>query len=183
MESEYIGSSKIMDIDEAIKKKGVSGKAATEFVDEIAGKQDNQFTSIMSVVFGWKAQPDGSKKLVSKLPNGKIMFPDRSEEVEHIEAGVPYICLIYERKDELDAKGNVIRQGREAFAKICSEEYQPKIFVTKSRMPSMVWREESGKVRNKVPHGNSYEIRMISAIKEMEKLGFPSVRVVFRSNQ
>ncbi len=67
-----------MTIDEAKEKKGVSGTAAKEFETEVTGKQDNLFTDIMSVVFGWKEQPDGGRKLVSKLPNGKIIFPDRS---------------------------------------------------------------------------------------------------------
>jgi len=170
LESEYIGSSKIMTIDDAIKKKGVSGDAAETFKNEVSEKQDNLFTDIMSVVFGWKMQPSGDKKLVSKLPNGKIIFPDRSEQRETVQPGVPYICLVYERE-------------REAFAKICSEEYQPKIFIPGSRMLTMVWRDDSGKIRRKVPHENSYEERIVAAVKEMEKLKFPSVRIIFRNNQ
>jgi len=170
MESEYIGSSKIMTIDEAKQRKGVIGKAATEFEGEIVNKQDNLFSDIMSVTFGWKIQDDGSRKLVSKLPNGKIIFPDRSEQIEELEPGVPYICLVYERE-------------REAFAKVCSEEYQPKIFIPSSRMPTMVWRDDSHKVRRKIPVADSYEGRIVLAIKEMEKLGFPSIKVIFRNNQ
>ena len=170
VESEYIGSSRIMTIDEAIGKKRVSGKDAEKFKDEVSEKQDNLFTDIMSVVFGWKVQPNGDKKLVSKLPNGKIIFPDRSEQSESVQPGVPYICLVYERE-------------REAFAKICSEEYQPKIFIPESRMITMVWRDESGKVRRVVPHENSYEERLVAAMKEMEKMKFPSIRVIFRGNQ
>ncbi len=100
----------------------------------------------MCIVFGWKLQPDGSKKLVAKLPNGKIIFPDRSEQGA-VEPGVPYICLVYERE-------------REAFAKVCSEEYQPKIYVQSNRIVTMVWREPSGKVTNKVAIGNSFEERL-----------------------
>ena len=170
METEYIGSTKIMTIDEAIGKKGVSGKDAETFKSDIASKQDNLFSDIMSVVFGWKIQEDGGKKLVSKLPNGKIIFPDRSEQKEKVEPGVPYICLVYERE-------------REAFAKICSEEYQPKIFVPSSRMLTMVWRDKSGKIHRKVPVEDTYEDRIVYAMKEMEKMGFQSVRVVFRKNQ
>ena len=170
MESEYIGSTKIMTIDEAIIKKGATGKAVKTFKEEISGKQDNLFKDIMSVVFGWKIQADGSKKLVSKLPNGKIIFPDRSEQHEKVEPGVPYICLVFERE-------------REAFAKICSEEYQPKIFIPSSRMLTMVWRDNSGKVHRKVPHESTYEERIVSAVKEMEKLGFPSIRIIYRKNQ
>jgi len=185
MDSEYIGSSKILSIDEAKERKGVVGDSAKEFEEQVINKQDSQFKDIMSVVFGWKIQPDGSRKLVSKLPNGKILFPDRSEQLETIEPGIPYICLVYERKDETNPKtGEVLNPGREAFAKICAEEYHPKIYVPSSKMPTMVWRDrESGKIRRKVPVANSYELRMITAIKEMEKLGFPSVRIIFRENQ
>ena len=173
-----------MSIDEAKERKGMLGEAAKEFEEDVVNKQDSQFKDIMSVVFGWKIQTDGSRKLVSKLPNGKIMFPDRSEQIETIEPGVPYICLVYERKDELNEKGEIIQQGKEAFAKICSGEYQPKVYIQENRLVTMVWREkDSGKIRRKVPVENSFEERVIFAIKEMEKLGFPSVRVIFRGNQ
>jgi len=169
-ESEYIGSSRIMTIDEAIGKKGVSADAADKFKEEVSEKQDTLFTDIMSIVFGWKIQPNGDKKLVSKLPNGKIIFPDRSEQSEAVQPGVPYICLVYER-------------DREAFAKICSEEYQPKIFIPGSRMLTMVWRDEKGNIRRKIPKENSYEERIVAAVKEMEKMKFPSIRIIFRDNQ
>ena len=170
MDSEYIGSTKILTIDEAKKRAGLSQESSDNFEKEVMEKQDGLFKDIMSVVFGWKIQPDGSKKLVSRLPNGKILFLDRSETGKHIEPGVPYICLVYERE-------------REAFAKVCSEEYQPKIFVPSHRMPVMVWRDDNGKVHRKVPIGDSYELRMMAALKEMESLGFPSVRIIFRANQ
>ena len=139
-----------MSIDEAIQRKRVVGPAAEEFKALVAGKQDNLFKDIMCVVFGWKVQPDGSKKLVAKLPNGKIIFPDRSEQGE-VEPGVPYICLVYERE-------------REAFAKVCSEEYQPKIYVMPSKMVSMVWRDPSGKISNKMAIGNTHEERIVAAL-------------------
>jgi len=170
VENELIGSSKIMSIDEAKEKKGVKGNDAREFEEDVINKQDNLFTDIMSVVFGWKEQPDGSKKLTSKLPNGKIIFPDRTEQIEKVEAGVPYICLVYERE-------------REAFAKVCAEEYRPKIFVTASDVVTMVWRDKKGEVRRKVPVGNTTDERIILAVKEMKKLGFPSISLIFRSNQ
>ncbi len=143
---EHITTSKVLSIDEAIQRKGVVGPAADEFKALVAGKQDNLFKDIMCVVFGWKIQPDGSRKLVAKMPNGKIIFPDRSEQ-SSVEPGVPYICLVYERE-------------REAFAKVCSEEYQPKIYIPSSRMPSLSYREPTGKMHNKVAIGNSYEERI-----------------------
>jgi len=169
-ENEKIGVSEVLSIDDAKKLKGVTGDRAKEFENEITSKQDLLFKDIYCVTFGWKKQDDGSKKLVSKMPNGKILFPDRSEEMQEIDPGTPYICLVYERE-------------REAFAKVICEEYQPKIFVPSSKIPHMVYRDEKGKMRRKAPHGNSYEERIVSAIKEMEQLGFPSIKVVFRKNQ
>jgi hypothetical protein len=170
VENEKIGVSKVLTVDEAKQKKGVIGEQATKLEQEIASKQNVLFKDIYSVVFGWRVQEDKSRKLVSKMPNGKILFPDRTENMEEVEPGTPYICLVYERE-------------REAFAKIICEEHQPKIFVPSSRIPHMVWRDESGKIRRKAPYGNSFEERMISAIKEMEKLGFMSIKIVFRKNQ
>lgn len=169
-ESEYIGKTKVLTMDEAKNAKRVTGKAADDFEKDILEKQDIFFKDIMCVTFGWKMQENGDRKLVSKLPNGKIIFPDRSEEEKDIEPGIPYICLVFERP-------------REAFAKICAEEYQPKIYVTSSRIPSMVWRDHSGQMIRKMPHGNSYEVRILSAVKQMEELGFPSIRIIFRKNQ
>ena len=176
--SEYIGESKQLSIDDAKKIKRLSGERAKEFEDQVLAKQDGQFKDLYVIVFGWKLQPDGSKKLVSKLPSGKILFPDKTEKLDTIETGLPYICLVYDVK--MDEEG---KPGRQAFAKIICEEYTPKIYIPSSRLPHMVWRDKSGTLRNKAPFGNSYEERIISAIKEMEKMGFPSVKVVFRVNE
>jgi len=170
IDSEKISVSKVLTIDEAKKVKKVSGDRAKKFEEEVIEKQDSLFKDIMVVTFGWKIQEEGTRKLVSKLPNGKIIFPDRSETLEEIEPGTPYICLVFERE-------------REAFAKIICEEYQPKIYIPSSRIPQMVWREESGKIRHKAPHASTYEERIVSAIKEMEKKGFPSIKIIFRENQ
>jgi len=172
MESEKISTSEVLSIDEVKRRKGVAGERAKEFEEEILNKQDSLFRDIMCVTFGWKLQEDGTKKLVSKLPNGKILFPDRSVNLEEIEPGTPYICLVYDRED-----------GREGFAKVICEEYQPKIYIPSSRVPLMVWRDEKGNIRRKAPHGNSYEMRIVSCIKEMEKMGFSSIKVIFRKNQ
>jgi len=168
-ENEKIGTSRPLNIDEVKNLAGLTGERAKKLENEILAKQDLLFKDIYSIVFGWKLQEDKSRKLVSKMPNGKILFPDRTDSTE-IEPSTPYICLVYERE-------------REAFAKIICQETQPKIFVPSSRVPHMVYREENGKMRRKAPHGNSYEERIVAAIKEMEKLGFPSIKIIFRSNQ
>jgi len=136
--------------------------------------QDERFKEIRSLRFGWVQQPaEGSKepesKLMSMLPNGKVVFIDRSQNIEEIIPEDPYICMVYER-------------DREAFAKILFPEYQPKIYIPPSRLPAEVWRDDKGKIHRKVPHGNSYEERLIKAIKEMEAMGFESIKIVFRHN-
>jgi len=163
-----------MDADEAVSKSGTLGTKKEKLLEEIESKQDERFRDIRSLRFGWVKQPiEGSKetetKLMSMLPNGKVVFVDRSQDVTDINIEDPYICMVYERE-------------REAFAKILFPEYQPKIYIPPSRIPAMVWRDESGKTHRKLPHGNTYEERLIQALKEMEKLGFESIKVVFRKN-
>lgn len=177
--SERIGESKQLTIDEAKRLKRISGEKGKEFEDKVLSKQDGQFKDLYVIVFGWKEQGEGRpKKLMSKLPSGKLIFPDKTENLSLITPGIPYICLVYDRK--VDEEG---KPGREAFAKIICEEYTPKIYIPSSHLPHMVWRDKNGKLRNKAPFGNSFEERIISAIKEMEKMGFPSVKVVFRINE
>ena len=176
--SEHIGESKQLTIDDAKKIKRISGEAGKEFEEKVLAKQDGQFKDLYVIVFGYKQQGDGSKKMMSKLPSGKLVFPDKSENLASIEVGLPYICLVYDRK--VDEEG---KPGREAFAKIICEEYTPKIYIPSSRLPHMVWRDKSGQLRNKAPFGNTFEERIISAIKEMEKMGFPSVKIVYRINE
>lgn len=170
VESEKLGISEVLTIDSAKELMKVTGDKAKELEKSILEKQDILFKDIYCVTFGWKLQKDKSRKLVSKMPNGKILFPDRSEDTQEIEPGLPYLCLVYERE-------------KEAFAKIVCEEYQPKIYVPTTRIPRMVYREPNGKMKQKAPVGQTYEERMISAIKEMEDLGFPYVKIVFRKNQ
>lgn len=176
--SEMLTDAKPLNVDEAKKKLKLGGKKAKDFEQKVLEKQDGQFSKLMSVIYGWKVQDDGSKKLVSRMPSGKILFPDRSEDIDSIEPGIAYICLVYDR--QIDEKGE---PGREAFAKIICEESHPIIFVPDSKIPVMVWTEPNGKKRNKVPIGNTYEDRMMQLIKEAEAKGFPFVRVVFRRNQ
>ena len=185
-ESEFIGKGKctVMSVDEAKKESRVYGPKSKDFDDKVAEKQDAQFCDLMVVTFGWKVQKDGSRKLVSKLPNGKILFPDRSEENTHIECGIPYVCLVFERKDKLDEQGNVIEKGREAFAKIIAEDYSPKIYVLPSRMVSVVYRTKSGKLVKKIPAQNTFAERMMEAIQILEEeLGEANAKIIFRKNQ
>jgi len=171
---------KKLDVDEAIKRKGEFGKPDEELLKGIdkVQSQDDKFCEIYSLRFGWKKQPpkdpnnkdeEPKFKLMSALPDGRVCFIDRSQDEEEIIPEDPYICLVFKR-------------DREAFAKVLFPEYQPKIYVPPNRLPAMVWRDSKGKVHNKRPFGNSYEERIVSAIKEMEKMGFESVKIVFRKN-
>ena len=80
--SEKITTSEPLSIDEAVRKKRAVGDVAKSLEKQIIDMQESnpQFKDIMSVVFGWKRQDDGSKKLVSKHPSGKILFPDKSRK-------------------------------------------------------------------------------------------------------
>ena len=177
--SEKITEGKVLTIDEAKKLKGVTGKPAESFQNEVTEMMERypQFKDIMSVVFGWKKQPDGSRKLVSKHVSGKILFPDKSEDLKEIEPGNAYLCLVYE--PELNAKGE---PARETFAKIICEEYQPKIFVLSSRVVTYAYRDPKGHMKRGAAFGNSFEERLIDVIKRYEKLGFPSAKIIYRRN-
>lgn len=158
-----------MDVDDAKNRRGkfMSDK---EFDKLISSKCNELFGDIRTLKFSWKEQDNGKKKLMSRLPNGKVVFVDHNEELDSVIPGVPYICSVYERDSE-------------AFAKIICEEYEPKIYILPNRLVHEVWRDEKGTIRRKAPHGNSYEERAVSALKEMENRGFPSVRIVFRGNE
>jgi hypothetical protein len=168
-----------MTVDEAKKKLKLGGDKARKFEQKVFEKSDDQFSQLYSIIFGWVIQKDGSKKLMSKLCNGKAAFPDKSEDIDKIESGIPYICLVYE--PEFNPDGT---QARQAYAKIISEEYTPLIFVPDSGIPVMVWIDKNGKKRNMVPKANNEIERMailLDVAKNKEK--WPFVKVVFRKNQ
>ena len=164
--------SKEIPIDEAKELKGKLGMTDEEFEKLVAEKEDELFTQLRSgIVFHWQEQENGPPKLMSKLPNGKVVFPDRSEKLEEIKPFIPYICLIYERE-------------REAFAKIICEEYEPKIIIHPNRNVTAVWKEKGNKVRRwLVGPLPSFEERVVAAIKRFEELGFTEARIKFVANE
>lgn len=162
-----------MDIDEAKEKKGKLGMSENEFEDIITDKQDELFSDLRSLIFEWKSQgKNKDEKLMSRLPNGKIVFLDRSDDPNKIITGSPYICAVYERE-------------REAFAKIICEEYKPKIYVLPSHLVNVVYKDEDDKTRRIMPgpQYKSYGERIMYCIKKCEKLGFPEVSIIFRGNR
>jgi len=162
-----------MDIDEAKQKKGKLGMSEDEFENIISEKQDELFSDLRSLIFEWKEQSKSNeKKLMSRLPNGKIVFLDRSDDPEETKTGTPYICAVYER-------------DREAFAKIICEEYKPKIYVLPSHLVNVVYRDKDGKTKRIMPgpQYKSYGERMMYCIKKIENLGITEASLVFRGNK
>ncbi|GAG12495.1 unnamed protein product [marine sediment metagenome] len=71
---------------------------------------------------------------------------------------------------------------------------KPKIIIPHSRLPVMVWEAECNKeqkkrykkdyyIRNRVPMGETFEVRLGKAVKEFEKMGFETVEIIYRENQ
>lgn len=167
-----------MTIDEAKSKRGkfVGDK---EFEDMVSSKTNEFFADIRTLKFSWKLQEkDKEKKLMSRLPNGKVVFVDKHEKEGEVLPGIPYICLIYEPEENPDGT-----QARQAYAKIVCEEYEPKIFILPNRLVHEVWRDDKGNIRRRAPHGNSYQERLVTAVMAMEERGFVSIRLVFRGNE
>ena len=156
-------------IDEAVARRGSFVKSPEKFIEEVKKKQDELFKDLRCLVFSWVPQEDGSKKLMGRLPNGKVVFVDRREQFE-VKPGRSYICLVYERE-------------REAFARIICEEDVPVIWVLPSKLVTMRYKDESGKFNVVMPHANSYKERILLALDRLEKLGVPEVKIVFRENE
>ena len=164
-------NSKKITIDEAYERKGELGISRERFEEKVMKKTDELFTDLRCLPFSWVEQPDGSKKLMSRLPNGKIVFLDKSEDPTKVRTDISYICAVYERE-------------KVAFAKIICEEYIPRINILTNRMVSTVWRDEKGRARRKM-HGPfpTFEERIIDAIKTFEDLGFSEALITFLKNR
>jgi len=163
-----------MDIDTARDKKGKLGMSDDEFDELVGDKQNELFSDLRSLMFQWKKQDktDKEKKFMSRLPNGKVVFLDRSDDPEDLKTDTPYICAVYERE-------------REAFAKVICEEYKPTIYVLPSHLVSIVYRDDKNKTRRIMPgpQYKSYGDRMMFCINRCEELGFNEVNIVFRGNR
>jgi len=170
-----IGKIEKLNADDAIKRKELASISNEELAKKIEISQDERFKDIYSLRFGWKVQQasDGvtqEKKLISMMPSGKIVFLDRSQKEEDVIPEDPYICLIFETP-------------KVAFAKVLFPEYQPKIYVPPSRLPVLVWRDAEGRTQRERAEGDSYETRLVNAVKRMEVLGIESFKIIFRKNQ
>ena len=147
------------------------GMSEQEFKEKVVEKSGDRFDQIFRLVFGYVEQPDGTQKLMSRLPNNKLVFVDKSEKIEDVKPGQPYLCLVYERE-------------REAFAKILSEEYEPRIFIQPNGLVTLVWRKDNGDVERRIMVENSYPERLVAALKYCDEvLKTPDVRITFRKHE
>lgn len=156
-----------MDIIEAAEQRKL-GMEKEEFIKEVTEKTEDRFNQIFKLVFGWTPQPDGSQKLMSRLPNGKVVFIDRRDDIKNIKEGKPYICLVYERE-------------KEAFARVICEVYQPNIFVQSNGIVSLVYRKNTDEIVRKIIVANTLEERLVEALKICMQLQVSSVEVIFRA--
>lgn len=171
---------KKINIDKAVELKGELGTSKEKLAERIYTKGDERFSDLWScIVFSWKEQSKGKKKLMSRLPNGKILFLDWSEEEEEIKIDTPYICVIYEPEVNPDNT-----PAKQAYARVICEEYMPKITIHKDGTVHMIWKDQKGETRHTMPGPyNSFEERLMDAVKQMEKKGYEEIRVVFLANK
>lgn len=167
-------------IDKAAELKGELGTTKEQLAEKICLKEDERFCDLWScIIFSWKEQPNNKKKLMSRLPNGKVLFLDWSENDEEIKIDSPYICVVYE--PELNPDGS---QARQAYARVICEEYMPKITIRKDRVVHMIWKDQKGATRHTMPAPrNSFEERVVDAVKQMENKGYEECRLVFLKNK
>ena len=171
---------------EEAKEKRKLGMSEEEFENIVHEKQDERFTDLhWHIVFREIEQPDGTKKIAGYLPSGKIIFPDKKEDLSKIKLGHPYICLVYEPQVE--------NLRKVAFARIISEEYIPTIFSNVNGVVSAVWRDKNGELHRE-PLGlkkeeikldiSPYQRRLIKALMIMEnEVKASQVMIVFRKNE
>jgi hypothetical protein len=168
-------------VDEAYEKRGKLGMSKDELQEKILDKESGErFSDLRSgIVFSWKMQDNNTKKLMSRLPNGKVLFLDWSENEEEIKIDVPYICVVYEPESNPDGT-----PAKQAYARVICPEYQPKIVVKPNGIIYMIWKDQKGDTRRTMPGpSKSPEHRIISAVKEMEKKGYEDVRLIFTKNK
>ena len=131
---------KPLSIDEAKKQRKVT-LSEEEFEDKAMEKYEkDKFNKLYTdIVFDKVKQPDGSYKIMGKLPSNKIVFPDKTEQLDEIQIGRRYICWVYEPED---TEGKL---SRVAFARIICENYENEIIVGKNLVYTMVWRDSNDK--------------------------------------
>lgn len=161
------GSSEKLSVEEAIKRGLIPiGLTPEEFEEQVASKLDERFNQLRCLIF--VKDPRDPNQKISRLPNGKIVFLDKSVNQEQVVDGRAYICLVYEPTN-----------GRQAFAKILGELYEPRIIVTETGLVIAIGRFFGGYERH-IVKGQTLNEKIINAIKLIEKSGHESVRIIFR---
>ena len=161
--------SKKLTIEDAILRRGDFSKTDEEFKQYVEEKKDERFKDIRSLIFSWVPQEDGSKKLMSRLPNGKFVFLDKYERFQ-VKPGRAYLCLVYETE-------------KVAFAKVLCEEQEPIIWVLPNKLVTLRYVDNKGRLKVIMPHGRSYQERMLRALDVLFHQGFAEVKVIFRENE
>jgi len=178
-------------VDELKELRGVA-MSEDDFIKEVAKKQDDRFKDLKrNIVFEKVKQEDGSFKLMGRLSDGVILFPDWKEDESKIIPGIPYICLVYRPIDEETGRKKPV-----AFAKIICEENIPKLFLGFNDIVQPVWRDKKGKFRAepiRVTDAdiemfkkslNLYHVRILKSILMMQSdVKVPYLLVVFRDNE
>ena len=136
------------------------------FEDKVAENIDENFTQLRTLIF--VKDKRNPKHLVSRLPKGKIVFPDKSVDFETLKEGVPYICMV----NELD---------REAFAKILGEQYEPRVIVTDTGVVILIIRI-GDKTQQIICQGKNEFEKLNFAYKKIKETGEPSFKVIIRRN-
>jgi len=169
---------KKIDVDEAVKIKGELGTTRKTIMKRVANKEDKWFCDLWKgIVFGYREQKGGGKKLMARLPSGKYVFPDKSENKKSIKPDTPYICLIYEPLDDDGNKANA------AFARIICEEYMPKITVTPKGIVWMVWKNDKGETEKRMTVQKSKNYRIAEAYNRFEEMGYEEIRIICVKNK
>lgn len=163
---------------EAVDKK--TGLASKEQVKKTISQKRNQYYDTLwtGIVFEYKEQNEGGKKLIAKMPSGKYIMLDKGEDSDLVKAGIPYVCLLYEPTNEKTGKEMSV-----AFAKVVCEESIPKILIHPEGSVYMIYKDDKGNFKKKMIANKTFNFRIIEAIKEFEKLGFEEARIVYMANK
>ena len=104
-----------------------------EYQKKVAEIKDDMFDDIREIIF--MANKEG--KLLGRLPNGKFVLLNKSEDSKNIIAGLPYICAL--RHFE-----------KVAFAKVIAQVFIPKVIFSKLGIILVCKDEKVGSIREKI---------------------------------
>ena len=112
---------------EVINKSSLQDDKFKKKVDEI---RDDMFDDIKEIIF----TKNKENKFIGRLPNGKFVLLNKSEDESSIQEGMPYICAL--RHFE-----------KVAFAKIISSVFIPRIIFSRSKGIILVYKKKRSVVQ------------------------------------